>query len=436
MDARRLLEWGDLDDRRRRSARRGIAALPPWVLCAGAAVLLAAEIARGMSLLGPAAAGGATPLSASREWLAVLIASHIVVLLGAPFRMYWRRDSALIGRMAIAGDVLFRVALVRSARAAVAVAVPCAAAAAMFALGPHGNAEIALRHLALVGVAVLSAGLLGPSVALAAGAVVASSKAQEIMASLGGELQGPRTAWLGALPGMAGAGLILLLIALTPWARGAATTPAGPPMLLLALGDLVPVIALLWASTRAATVMLPAVREVAALDQERLAHIDLVGPSPLERITAGLLGDRGAALVLCKDASLARRRYPIPFFLGVVGLITLWIVAIAVPDDLLTWSGVTCAGLGAYGVVMARRAMIPPIEHPVFLAGLPIARHAVARAKRARLVLWVLVYMLLGSVPVILRAPEPAVAASLLGAIMAATLVAGNRDPDPTGRCL
>src|SRR5690606_28538834 len=122
------------------------------------------------------------------------------------------------------------------------------------------------------------------------------------------------------------------------------------------------------------------------------------------RVVASLRGPL-ARLVLHKDASLSRRRYPIPFFLGLVGVVTLWILAAVAPDDLLVWAGVISAGLGAYGVVMARRAMAPPIEYLPYLRTLPVSSAAVAAAKRGRLALWVIVYMGLGAAPVIARAP-------------------------------
>lgn len=425
MDARRLLYWGDLEETRRRRTRRGIGAMSPWVYSVLAGLVLAAAVARGMRLLGPDVAGSATPLGASHLWLAALAASHIVVLMGAPFRMYWRHDSAMIGRSAIPGHAIFVVALLRSMRAAARVSLPCAMAALVFGLGPHGVVEIALRHLGLVLIAFLWAGILGPCVALAAGAIVASDKAQAALHSLAGEFQAPKTSWLGILPGLAGTALALALIASASWSRGLATSPVGNPLHVLGIAAAVPLLLLAWAMTRARSVMLLALREVAALDQERLAHVDLTRPSPLERLTGRLLGSPAGRLVLEKDASLARRRYPIPFFLGVVGLLSLWILALVSPAELVTWAGVVSACLGAYGVVMARRSMLPPIEYIAFLRTLPLPAAAVERAKRARLVLWIVVYMLLGAGPVVARAAEPGMAALLAGTIAALTLAAG-----------
>src|SRR5690606_21847484 len=109
----------------------------------------------------------------------------------------------------------------------------------------------------------------------------------------------------------------------------------------------------------------------------RLAHIDRTGPSAAERLAARLLRDRGGRLVLHKDAALARRRYPIPYFLGMTGLVALWIAAAAAPGDLLFWAGAISAGLGVYGAIVARRSVVPPIEHPAFLRTLPLSERAV-----------------------------------------------------------
>lgn len=424
MTFRRLLAWCDLDDRRRRQAQSGLAAIPGWVYSATVGLLLLAEVARSQGVFGGADAGSSAG-GGALVWLAAVIASHVVVLFSAPFRMFWRRDSTFLGRSAIPGKALFAVALVRNARAAALVAAPCALAALGFALGPAGSADVVIRHLAVVAFAALNAGLLGPAVALAAGAVVASDQAQSALSSIAGEYQAPRTSWLGVLPGFAGTGLALALIATAGWSRGADVTPVGDPLVILVPAFAIPVIAALLAHGRADRVMLAAMREVAALDQERLAHVELTGPSAIERALGGLLGAPGARLVHHKDASLARRRFPIPFFLGFAGLACSCILAAVQPGDLLLWAGVVSGGLGVYGVVMARRSTIPPIEQPRLLHALPVSRRAVLSAKRMRVTSWVLIYMVLGAIPVVLRSPDLAISAALLGAVSAATLAVG-----------
>ena len=425
MDASRLLHWGDLEERRRRRARGGLGALSPWWYSILAGVVLAFVVGRAVGAFGADVAGDGDPRSAVNLWLAALACAHVIVLLGAPFRMYWRHDSALLGRTAIAGRPLFTVALIRSARAAAKVALPCAAGALMLALGPLGSLEIALRHVTLVVIAFSWAALFGPAVALAAGAVVASDRARAALSSLAGEFEPPRTSWLGILPGFAGTLLVLLLIALVDWSRGLSRAPVGEPVYLLLIGVAVPLVCVVLAIARSDAVMIDAVREVSALDQERLAHIELTRPSAVERLVARSVGSAGARAVIEKDASLARRRYPIPFFFGVMGVIISWILAAAAPADMMLWAGTICAGLGVYGVVMARRHMQPPIEHIQYVRTLPIAGSELIRAKRAHVLLWVVSYMLVGAIPVIIRSPAPAVAAAILGGIAATAVIAG-----------
>jgi hypothetical protein len=263
--------------------------------------------------------------------------------------------------------------------------------------------------------------------ALAAGAAVSSDKVQAALDSFGGEFRGPRTSWLGVLPGVTGTAVALVILGAAPWARGEAeTTMIGAPALLLGGAVLVSIAAAAWALARAGGIMAVALREVVALDQERLAHVDLVTPSLIERLVAGrvLGGADRAGVVFDKDARLLRRRFPIPFFLGVVGLATLVIVGWTQPADALMWAATIAAGLGVYGAVMARRLVSPPTEHPRFLRSLPAGVGAL-RAKRARVILWTACYVLPGAVVVIARAPAPATAALALGLVAAAAIALG-----------
>ncbi len=424
IDWRQLLRWGDLEARRRRRVQRGLARLPAWVFSLIAAVGLVVLVVRGIGGFGAALAGDATLVGTSHFWLGAVVAAHAVAMFGAPFRMYWRRDSALLGRLSIPGGALFRLALVRSLRATLLVAAPCALAGLAF--GPWLSWQLAGRHLALVGVAAAGCGLLLPAVTLAAGGVVASNQAQAVLANLGGgEFQAPKTSWLGLLPGLASSAVILVVIAGADWALGGERTAIGDPRLVLGGAVAVSAIAALWALRAADRTMLAALREVAALDQERLAHVDLTRESWLERgWAAATVRDPGARQIYRKDVRLAHRRYPIPFFVGLVGVVALWIVAAVAPADLLSWSAAISAGLAAYGLVMARRRVIPPIEHPRFLATLAVSPgHAVA-AKRSQGLLWIVAYQLVGGAPVVARAADVATTAAILGAIAVASVIA------------
>ncbi len=409
MNARSLARWGALDERRRRGSRSAVVRLPAivWSLAGGAALAgwLAADASAGPRVV--------------RLWLAAVVALSALVVFGAPFRMYWRRDSALLARLPIAGGALFRVGLERSVWAATsALAGPAVVALALVWLA---TPSIGLRHLALVAVAWSVSALLAPAAALAGGALVASDKLDQMMEQMGGEFRAPRTGWLGILPGLAAAGGALAVIAGADWALGAPRTAVGSAIVLLVPPVALALIGVAWAVAAADRVMLAAVREVSALDRERLAHIELTRASPLERAASRLIG-AGARVLFDKDMRLARRRYPMPYFVSVTGVIAAWIVAAVRPEAMVAWTSCIVACLVVYGVIMARRRRQPPIEHPRLLRTLPFGDGDVAAAKGLASALWLVVFAGLAAVPPLLRAPDKPV----LGAVLAAIVVAGG----------
>lgn len=418
--ARRLLAWGDLDDRRRRAARRSpLARISPWLVSCLAGLALGGECWRRL------AAGD--PAGALRLWLMVTVAGHVVVLFGSTHRLYWRRDSPLLARMPIPGGALFRLALWRSARSAGRVALACAISALAF--GPDIGWPTAGRLELLVLVAALGAGGLGPAAALVAGAVVASDRAQAVLGEIAGEFKAPRTSWLGILPGVAGSALVVALVLLAPWAAGAPAAGAREPV-LLAVALAVPLLAVLVALARADRVVPAALREVSALDQERLAHIDRVGASRIERACFRALGSPAARLVAGKDAALTRRRFPSPYFIAPTGTAVLWLMAWLGGPRVLPWASVVLLGLAVYAVLMARRLVAPPIEIPRLLATLPVSPGDGRAAKRAAVLLRALVWVVPGGVPLALAFPTAwAITASAL-AIAAAGGTAALQSPD------
>ncbi len=416
--ARRLLEWGDLEEGRRRAARHALARIPPWLVSGLAGALLAAEILRRTGALGDAAAAGSSAGSALSMWLAVTGAAHVLVLFGSPHRLFWRSDAALHTRLPIAGGPLFRLALVRSARSASRASLACGLGALAF--GPAVGWAVAARLLELVVIAGLAAGLLGPSVALMAGAVVASDKAQAMLGQVAGEFSAPRTSWLGVLPGVAATALILLLIVLVPWAANPASSAARVELALSA-GLLVPLVATAWALRAADRVMPAALREVSALDQVRLAHVNRSTASVLERVWFGVLLGARARHLADKDARLTRRRYPSPYFLGPLGVLVLWIMAATGGASALPWAGAILFGLAFYAAIVARRLVVAPVELPRLLRTLPIHASEVFSAKRAAVLLRAMTWPVVGGVPFALRSPDP-VAAWLL--VVGAAIVA------------
>jgi hypothetical protein len=417
--ARGLLAWGDLEERRRRHARRGLAALPGWAVSAIAAALLGAELARRLGALGdpPDAA------AASRLWIAAAVAGLSIAVFSAPFRLYWRRDSTLLARLAIPGEVVFRLAAARTARAVAAVLAPLVASALVFAA--WGHAALAARHVALAAAAAIAAAGLGPASALFAGATVASDRALALLDSLGGEMRGPRTTWLGVLPGLAATVVALALIAGATWVAGAPGTAIGSPALLLALTALPAAAAFAAALAAAPRVALAALREVAALDQERLAHIEVTPPTALERAWARLTLSDAGRRVFDKDARLARRRYPGQYMVAAIAVLALWIGAAFGGGALPTWAAVTLVALAVYDVVFARRLAIPPVEHARFVATLPVAPSQLAAAKQQQVALRIMLTVVIGGAPLAARATDSVTVGALVLAAALVALVAG-----------
>jgi hypothetical protein len=220
----------------------------------------------------------------------------------------------------------------------------------------------------------------------------------------GGEIHAPPVSLLGGLPGAASAGLVLLGLASTSWLRGTSDqTLIGPGETVMAAVVAGSVVAALIARRAAVTALPAALREVAALDRQQLAHLELHPPTAIERAWMRLVPVAGRA-IFAKDARLMRRRYPLAYVIGAVGLLAQWILAAVAPEGMLAWTAAIAAGLGVYAVVLSRRLAAPPIEHPIVLAALPVSKSDIAAAKRGWWLLWLTVYLGLGLVAVAIRA--------------------------------
>jgi hypothetical protein len=412
MTTRRLLMWGDLDERRRRDALR-FGTVLRW--------LVRAAVAAGIALL-VWRQGRENALAGSSLCLAATVVVFAQVMLGAPFRMYWRVDSPLLARLPIPGAALFDVALVRSARATLGALVLVAPSALALAAV---DSELAMRHLAIVGAVAVAAALFLPAVALGAGALVAGGKADSLVRAVGGaDVAAPPTAWLGMLPGLAAAAVVLAVIGAAPWARGtAASTIVGPPAALLGGVAVASVLAALAARRAAAAVMPRAVREVAALDVQRLAHLEIHPPGRVESLVNRLLGARGA-LVHRKDARLMRRRYPMALVAGALTTLSLWIAAGSRAGS--AWVLGIVVAFAAYGALVAWNLGTRPIETRTS-AALPLTRADLVRAKTAWLATWMLLHVVLGAAAVAVRLPDGLLLAAVALAIALASIVLGSR---------
>lgn len=406
----RILAWADREDGRRRRRAPFPFSLPRWVLALALGAVTAAEVAR---------RAAESAQEASTLWGLAAGAAVTAAAMGAPFRLYFRHDAALLLRLPIPGRAFFIAGLWRSARASARALVFSFPGAVVLALVV--DLGLAIRLGAVVTAGALAAATLAPAAALAAGSLVASDRAQAAIDHFTGEVRAPPTAYLGLLPGVAAAAIALAAIFSSGWARDGEASAA--PVVLAALAMLGGAAAL-WAARAAPRAMPAALREVSALDRERLAHVERVGPSALERAW-GRVAARGAGgrRVYDKDATLLRRRYPMVYVASAVGILALWVVAAARPDGHDTWAAGIMAALGVYAFAVGRRLWRPPVEIPRFLRSLAVAPGAARAAKRAAASLRVIGPALFGAAPAVARAEDPLAALAAVGGVAAASLI-------------
>lgn len=414
MTGRELIRWSSLHERRARAA-------------GGLASPLAIALIAGGALAGWVAwRSGAGIAAASRAWLAGALAAFALAFMRVPFHLYWRADAALLAQLPIEGGPLLDAALWRCLRAAGATTLAVAIGAAPLVVDAPG---LAARHLALAGALGLCAALLLPAVAIGAAALVAISQSAGMAAlrvaagidrdvaptpaarAPAAQAPAPSTALLGALPGFAATAVIVAVLLIARWLTGG--TPAVPaPAVLGALAG-ASVLAIVAARAAAPRVMGTILRDVSALDRQRLATLEIRPPTAAERAIARRLGD--AALPYSKDARLMRRRYPMVFALGALAFAALALIGLARPADPTPWLIATVVGTAAYGLAVGARLHRPPIELARLSHTLPIAPAARRRAKTAWLVGWWGVYVAAPGVFAALRQADPIPALALLG---------------------
>jgi hypothetical protein len=362
--SRELYAW-----QRRHERRSGRWWRSPWTVAIVAGLALHVPVISRLHADGYASAG--------HLWLAIALVAFALAFMRVPFHLYWRADAALLAQLPIEGGPLLDVALVRCARAAAATTLACALAVLPLLEHPDMFGRFALVDATL---GLVAAGLMPAVATWAAAAVALDPRAR----ASGGAV-------LGALPGFAAVVVIVLVLIAAPhYLAGDASLAAAAPE----LGGLAIASVLGLAATRAscARLMGTILRDVSALDRQRLASLDIRPPTALERAIAALLG--AAALPYRKDARLMRRRYPMAFALGAVAFVVLAIVAIARPDDPAPWLVATLAVAAVYAIALAGRLRRPPIELPRLSATLPIAPAARTRAKTAWLAGWLVVFVL------------------------------------------
>ena len=420
MTSRELIQWSRLHERRART-------LPALTIPAVSGGLLAAWVWWRSS---------AGAVAASHAWLAGAIVAYAVAFLRVPFHIYWRADAPLLAQLPIEGRPLFDAALARCLRAAEATTLAAAIGLAPFALEP-GGMELAFRHAMVAGALGIAAGLLLPAVTFGSAALVVQGggeRALQAATALAGaptraaskpapaSAQPPSSpsAILGALPGFAATVVIVAVLVVAPWLVGSAPAVPAPIVLAAIAGAGVVAIA---AARAGAGVMGRILRDVSALDRQRLATLEIKPPTPIETAIARLIGE--ASLPYGKDARLMRRRFPMAFALGALVWSVLVVIGLVQPDDPTPWLTVAIGGAATYGLVLAGRLRRPPIELVRLSATLPLTARARARAKLAWLLGWWSIFVGAPAVFAALRQSDPTVGLALTGAATIAIIVAG-----------
>lgn len=350
----------------------------------------------------------------SNAWFAVALVAFALAFLRVPFHIYWRQDAALLAQLPIEGLALFDAALVRCIRAAASTTLAVAIGALPLA---RFSVEIYARHAAVAGALGIAAATLLPAVAVWSATLVAmgqrDDRVQRARAAAGiSQSAGPpSTAALGAVPGFASTIVFTGVILGYRWLT-ARDTDIPMPIVLAALAIL-GIVAIVAARSSAPRVMGTILRDVSALDRQRLATLELNPPTAIERVLATLAGD--GALVYTKDARLVRRRFPMAFALGALAFLIVVIVGIARPDDPAPWLTATITGATLYAIALAGRLYRPPIELARLSATLPLAHADIARAKLVWLLGWWTIFVAAPTLFAALRQADPTPPLALLG---------------------
>ncbi len=421
MNSRALIRWSQLHERRARTA-------PSLAVPVVAGAVLAAWVAWRATT---------STASASHAWLAGTMLAYAVAFMRVPFHIYWRADAPLLAQLPIEGRPLFDAALRRCVWAAEATTVAVLVGLAPLLREPDGVTLVA-RHAAYAVTLGLAAALLLPGVTIGAAALVVQGggaralRAATALAGAPGRETAPRpaaapvgpptspAAILGALPGFAASVVIVAMLFGAPWLLGEEASAPGPIVLgVIAAASIVAVIA----ARVGADVMGRVLRDVSALDRQRLATLEIRPPTAIEQAIAGRLG--AAALAYRKDARLMRRRYPMAFALGALVFFVLVVVGLAQPADPTPWLTVAIGGAAIYGLVLVTRLGRPPIELARLSSTLPLTTASRARAKLAWLLGWWVIFVAAPAVFAALRQSDPAIGLGLSGAATLVLIVAG-----------
>jgi len=374
--------------------------------------------------------------SASHAWLAGAVAAFMVAFMRVPFHVYWRPDAALLAQLPIDGTILFASALRRCVVAATTTLVTVLVGAIPFAaLGAKAVAaatrtldampfagdpvpretplDLFARHAGYGVAFALVAAAFIPAVTMWAASLVAGSRnLLQIATALGGapvraeakpvvhtSANSSAGAVLGALPGLAASVAIVVLLLASPWLLNKDAPIDVFPAAVLVAG--ISVFSIIGAGARIGPRMGDILRDVSALDRQRLATLEIHPPTALERAVMKVLG--AAALPYAKDARLMRRRYPMAYALGAIAFLVLAIIGLSRPADPVPWLVVPLAGALLYAALLRARLSDPPIELPRLSATLPITPAARRLAKRAWTLAWLAVFVIVPAAFAVVR---------------------------------
>ncbi|MBA3465298.1 MAG: hypothetical protein H0T46_35530 [Deltaproteobacteria bacterium] len=425
MTSAELIRWSTLHERR---ARKGGLAGHSFVIALLAGLALAAWVWSRTQISVDAytpeeiaVANAIAFTRGSHVWLAGALVAFAVAFMRVPFHLYWRADAALLAQLPIGGGPLLDAALWRCLRAAAATTLAVAIGAAPLA---QLSVELTLRHVAFAATLGLAAALFLPAVAIWAASLVAISQSErvqhlrvaagidkELRAPTAAQAPAPSTAALGAFPGFASTLVIVGVLMVSAWLTGGEPRVSAPIVLAIIAG--VSVLSILGTRASAPKSMGTILRDVSALDRQRLAMLEIGPPTAIERAIAKLIGD--AALPYSKDARLMRRRYPMAFALGGLIFLVLVIIGISQPADPMPSMTATLVGAAAYGLAVAGRLHRLPIEHVKLSATLPISSAARRRAKVVWVIGWWTIFVLVPALFAALRQPDPIEGLALLG---------------------
>lgn len=374
--------------------------------------------------------------SASHAWVAGTVAAFMVAFMRVPFHVYWRPDAALLAQLPIDGSILFASAVRRCIAGAATTLVTVVVGAIPFAALSEKAVAAATRTLDAMPIAgdpvpretpfelfgrhagygvacALVAAAFIPAVTMYAASLVAGSRnLLQIATAVGGApvrkdaksvgvnpAHTSTGAVLGALPGLASSVSLVVLLLVSPWLLNH-EAPLDPfPAAVLVAG--ISIFSLVGAGAKIGPRMGDILRDVSALDRQRLATLEIHPPTAIERGVMKLIG--AAALPYSKDARLMRRRYPMAYALGAIIFLVLAIIGFSQPADPVPWLVVPLAGALLYAALLHRRLSAPPIELPRLSATLPITPAASRLAKRAWTLGWLTIFVLVPAAFAILR---------------------------------